>query len=120
MCPGGRPSNNLPVFYGKHHSGEKRGIAVCSKGLSQLEDVSLRIIEWIELLRALGVDKIILPILAVHSNVMKVMMSSTLKLDRGSMRSSPRFGLSTNYRSTTRNSAEVQVKFKISLLRLGG
>ena len=75
-CPGGRPSNNLRVFYEKHESGEKRGIAVCSKALSQLEDVSLRIIEWIELLRALGVDKIILHILAVHSNVMKVKISS--------------------------------------------
>ena len=71
-CPGSRPSNNLPVLYGKHESGEKRGIAVCSHGLSQLEDVSLRVIEWIELLRALGVNKIFLSILAVHPNVMKV------------------------------------------------
>ena len=67
------------MFYGKHESGEKRGIAVCSKGLSQLEDVSLRLIEWIELLRALGVDKIILPVLAVHPNILKVRILTTIK-----------------------------------------
>ena len=78
-CPGGKPSNNLPVLYGKRESGEKRGIAVCSHGLSQLEDVSLRIIEWIELLRALGVDKIILPVLAVHPNILTVRILTTIK-----------------------------------------
>ena len=69
-CPRSKPSNNLRVFY---QSGPKQGIAVCSKGLSLLGDVSMKIIEWIELLRALGVDKIFLHILAVHANVIKVM-----------------------------------------------
>ena len=71
-CPRSKPSNNLRVYYDKPQSGHKQGFAVCSKSLSHLGDVSMRFIEWIELLRALGVDKIILKILAVHPNVMKV------------------------------------------------
>ena len=71
-CPRSKPSNNLRVFYDKPESGDKQGFAVCSKSLSHLGDVSMRFIEWIELLRALGVDKIFLKILAVHPNVMKV------------------------------------------------
>ena len=51
---------------------EFEGIAVCSKSLSHLGDVSMRFIEWIELLRAQGVDKIFLKVYAVHPNVMKV------------------------------------------------
>ena len=71
-CPRNKPSNNLRVFYDTHESGHKQGFAVCSKSLSHLGDVSMRFIEWIELLRALGVNKIFLKILAVHPNVMKV------------------------------------------------
>ena len=56
-CPKRKPSNNLRVFHEIHESGLKQGFAVCSKGLSQLGDVSMRIIEWIELLRALGKPK---------------------------------------------------------------
>ena len=75
-CPRSPPTNNLRVFYDQHESGHKQGVAVCSKGLSYLEDVSMRFIEWIELLRAMGVDKIILKIFAVHPNVMKVRIST--------------------------------------------
>lgn len=73
-CPKSTPSNNLHVFNEKHKNGEKDGFAVCSKPLSQLEDKSMRLIEWIELLRALGVDKIIIKILAVHPNILKVII----------------------------------------------
>ena len=55
----------------RKENGEKSGVAVCSKSLSHLGDQSLRFIEWIEVLRALGVEKIILSVLSVHSNVMK-------------------------------------------------
>ena len=71
-CPRSKPSNNLRVYFEKHESGQKQGIAVCTKWISHLGDLSLRLIEWIELLRAQGVDKIFLHILAVHPNVMKV------------------------------------------------
>ena len=53
-CPKNKPSNNLQVHFDKHESGHKKGVAVCSKSLSHPGDVSMRIIEWIELLRALG------------------------------------------------------------------
>lgn len=67
------PSNNLRVNFDKPDARSARGgIAVCSKSLSHLGDVSSRFIEWIELLRSLKAEKIILSILAVHPNVMKV------------------------------------------------
>ena len=71
-CPGRKPTNNLRVHFDRHESGKKQGFAVCSKSLSHLEDRSIRFIEWIELLRSLGVSKIFLQILTVHPNVMKV------------------------------------------------
>ena len=64
------PSNNLRVNFDKPEA--RGGIAVCSKSLSHLGDVSTRFIEWIELLRSLQAEKIILSILSVHPNVMKV------------------------------------------------
>ena len=71
-CPKKTPSNNLRVFDDKHESGHKQGFAVCVKHLIQMADMSLRYIEWIELLRSFGVEKIIIKVLAVHPNVIKV------------------------------------------------
>ena len=71
-CPKSKPSNNIRVYFDRHKSGHKQGIAVCSKALTHLGDVSMRIIEWIEVLRAQGVEKIILSSLSVHPNVYKV------------------------------------------------
>ena len=45
---------------------------MCSKSLSHIQDVSMAFIEWLELLRALGADKIMLSVLSVHPNVEKV------------------------------------------------
>ena len=67
-----KPSNNLRIFNKHREDGLKKGIAVCSKALSLLEDNSLRLIEWIELLRALGAEKVIIGVLSVHPNLMKV------------------------------------------------
>ena len=67
-----KPSNNLRIFNNHREDGVKKGIAVCSKALSILEDNSLRLIEWIELLRALGAEKVIIGVLSVHPNLMKV------------------------------------------------
>ena len=67
-----KPSNNLRIFNRHREDGLKRGIAVCSKALSQIEDNSIKIIEWIELLRALGAEKIMIGVLSVHPNIMKV------------------------------------------------
>ena len=69
---GVKPTNNLRIFNRRREDGEKRGIGVCSKSLSYIDDGSKKIIEWIELLRALGADKIMLSVLSVHPNIMKV------------------------------------------------
>ena len=69
---GMKPSNNLRILNRLREDGEKKGIGVCSKSLSYIQDGSSRIIEWIELLRALGADKIMLSVLSVHPNLMKV------------------------------------------------
>ena len=50
----------------------KKPFAVCCKGLYfPTADLSLRLVEWIEVQRALGVDRITLPVLEVHPNMMK-------------------------------------------------
>lgn len=53
----------------------KRGqFAVCVKGLDFLQqDLSTRLVEWIELLGLLGADKIFLYELEVHPNISKVL-----------------------------------------------
>lgn len=53
---------------------EIKDIAVCVKGLDFLHaDLSVKMIEWIELLRILGVDKIFLYKMHVHPNISKVL-----------------------------------------------
>ena len=69
---GVKPSNNLRIFNRHRKDGKKRGIAMCSKALSLLEDYSMRFIEWIELVRALGAEKVIIGALSVHPNLRKV------------------------------------------------
>ena len=71
-CPRNKPSNNLRVYNDKQKNGQKQGIAVCVKHLIRMDDMSMRMIEWIELLRAFGVEKIIIKVLAVHPNIIKV------------------------------------------------
>lgn len=69
-------TNNLKVIYNKLESGEtqKKQFAVCVKGLDfPTDDLSVRLIEWIELLHLLGADKIFLYNLEVHPNVTKVL-----------------------------------------------
>ena len=64
-------NNNLRVLFDKPV--EKQGFAVCVKGLDFLhQDLSVRLIEWIELLGALGASKIFLYEFAVHPNMTKV------------------------------------------------
>ena len=60
------------IFNRRREDGLKRGIGVCSKSLSHMDDASVKFIEWIELLRALGADKIMLSVLSVHPNIKKV------------------------------------------------
>jgi len=65
-------SNNLRIIYNKPK--KKKGFAVCVKGLDFLyEDLSVRLIEWIELLGILGAEKVFFYELQVHPNISKVL-----------------------------------------------
>ena len=66
-----KASNNVKVTYNKPAK-EKDMFAVCVKGLSILDDVSARLTEWLELLLAVGADRIFLYTLELHVNVSKV------------------------------------------------
>ena len=75
VCQQGvKPTNNLRIFNRQRDGGVKKGIAVCSKALalSLLEDNSMKFIEWIELLRALGAEKIGIGVISAHPNLRKV------------------------------------------------
>lgn len=58
-----------------HREGEKKKkFGVCVKGLSfPTDDLTLKIMEWIEVLKSLGVDKIFMYDLAIHPNVKKLL-----------------------------------------------
>lgn len=65
-------TNNLRVIYEK--PAERKDFAVCVKGLDFLhEDLSVRLVEWIELLNLLGADKVFFYELQVHPNISKVL-----------------------------------------------
>jgi hypothetical protein len=73
-------TNNLRVIYNKPD--KKKKFAVCVKGLDFLhEDLSVRLVEWIELLGILGVDKVFFYELQIHPSVSKVLQYYQ-KLDR--------------------------------------
>ena len=56
----------------------KKPFAVCSKGLYfPTVDLSLKLVEWIEVQRALGADKICLSNMEVHPNMMKAIINNT-------------------------------------------
>lgn len=65
-------TNNLRVIYNVPK--KKKNIAVCVKGLDFYhEDLSVRLVEWFELLFLLGADKVFLYQLQVHPNISKVL-----------------------------------------------
>jgi len=66
-------TNNLRVIYNKAE-GAKEKFAVCVKGLDfPDDDLSVRLVEWLELLNTLGANKIFMYNLEVHPNVTKVL-----------------------------------------------
>ncbi|XP_067005615.2 uncharacterized protein [Anabrus simplex] len=55
-------------------SASRRNFAVCVKGMDFLDqDISLRLVEWIELNRLLGADHFFIYVYSVHSNVQTVL-----------------------------------------------
>ena len=73
LCEGA--SNVLKVLYDPVSGSENtKKFAVCSKGLDfPHHDISVRLVQWIEISRALGADKIFLYQLDLHPNIVKVM-----------------------------------------------
>ncbi|CAD0204137.1 unnamed protein product [Chrysodeixis includens] len=73
--PCDRATNNLRVHYDRPAPpAQRKDFAICVKGLDFLhEDLSVRIVEWIELVRQMGADKIFFYELQVHPNITKVL-----------------------------------------------
>ncbi|KAK6634678.1 hypothetical protein RUM43_012079 [Polyplax serrata] len=72
--PCNNATNNIRVIYNLSEGGRKKGFAVCVKGLDFLhDDLSVRLVEWIELLHLLGADKVFFYQLQVHPNISKVL-----------------------------------------------
>ena len=62
----------MKIVYNKPDQPKKK-FAVCVKGLNfPGQDISGRLVEWLELLLVLGADRIFLYKFDVHSNVEKV------------------------------------------------
>lgn len=67
-------TNNLRVLYNRPSDYKRKKFAVCVKGLDFLyDDLSVRLVEWIELLGILGADKIFFYELQMHPNISKVL-----------------------------------------------
>nr|CAD7412645.1 unnamed protein product [Timema poppensis] len=65
-------NNNIRVVYNKPE--HKKEFAVCVKGLDFLhDDLSVRLVEWLELMIILGADKVFFYKLQVHPNISKVL-----------------------------------------------
>lgn len=66
-------TNNLKVINNQPQKGKKADFAVCVKGMNFVyDDRSVRLVEWLELLFILGVNKVFLYELALHPNITKV------------------------------------------------
>ena len=64
----------LKVIYNRPEGTEpKKNFAVCVKGLDMPDDLSLRLAEWIELVIAMGADKIFLYTYEVHPKVAELL-----------------------------------------------
>ncbi|XP_063541610.1 uncharacterized protein LOC134750379 [Cydia strobilella] len=72
--PCDRATNCLRVHFDEPPDHAQKEFAVCVKGLDfQHEDLSVRLVEWIELVRLLGADKVFFYELQVHPNISKVL-----------------------------------------------
>ncbi|XP_049871795.1 uncharacterized protein LOC126370815 [Pectinophora gossypiella] len=72
--PCDRATNNLSVYYDAPLQRHRHEFAVCVKELDFLhKDKSVRLVEWIELVRLLGAHKIFIYKLRVHRNISMVL-----------------------------------------------
>ena len=58
--------------YNLPHDDGPEDFGVCVKGLSMLDDYSSQVAEWIETLKAFGVNKIFIYVLEIHPKISKV------------------------------------------------
>ncbi|CAL4066096.1 unnamed protein product [Meganyctiphanes norvegica] len=69
-----RVMNNEPI------DGHKKDFAVCHKGLDfPFYDISIKLVEWLELLNILGVSKVFFYEFNVHPNISRVLQYYTLR-----------------------------------------
>ena len=66
------PSNIFKVIYNRPENGARKTVAVCAKLHDFKDDLSMMLIEWIEILLLLGADKVVINVVHVHPNMMKV------------------------------------------------
>ena len=71
--PCDRPFNNLKVVHNFPPQGQKDNFAVCVKGMDVDVDISVRMVEWLELLFLLGTDKVFFYDLGIHPNISKTL-----------------------------------------------
>ena len=68
------PKNSLKVNYNKPTNGKKEKFAVCTKALDYPNvDISITLVQWLEMLRELGAHKVFIYNLASHPNITKVL-----------------------------------------------
>ena len=68
-----KSSDKISVIFDKPNKGESEKIAVCVKALNfPQNDISPRLIEWMEFLRIFGVNKVYFHILNVQRNTLRV------------------------------------------------
>lgn len=65
--------NNLQVIYNLPEAGRKKQFGVCVKDLYFDDDVSMKLIEWVEIISLLGADKIFIYVEKLHPNNMKAL-----------------------------------------------
>ena len=67
------PSNSLKVIRSIPENGQKKTVAVCGMLLSYEDNLSSKLIEWIEILLILGADRIVFSVITIHPDMMKVL-----------------------------------------------
>lgn len=66
-------TNNLRVINNLPENNAKKPFAVCVKDLDFMDDQTLQIIEWIEILSLLGADKIFIYVMKIHPNMLRTL-----------------------------------------------
>lgn len=65
---------NFSLCFNPREGEKKKKFGVCVKGMSfPTDDLTLKIMEWVEVLKSLGVSTIFLYDLAIHPNVRKLL-----------------------------------------------